>query len=88
MGVNDGDMQASHSPRWSMVRDSAQVGYHSIGRRGQEEGAVMIHLGGALQSMMVHAIIMVRMLRVRRMTVFFGWGAVCAATRRRAWGTG
>ena len=83
MGVNDGDMQASHSPRWSMVRDSAQVGYHSIGRRGQEEGAVMMHLGDALQCMMVHAIIMVRMLRV-----FQGWGAVCAATRRRAWGTG
>lgn len=25
-----------------MVRDSAQVGYHSIGRRGQEEGLAVL----------------------------------------------
>lgn len=38
--MNDGDMQASHSLEWrSMVRDSAQDAYHSIGRRRHDEGA-------------------------------------------------
>jgi hypothetical protein len=46
--TNDGDVQASHSLEWSMERDSAQDAYHSIGRRGQDEGGMRIlcRMGG------------------------------------------